>query len=264
MRIRPLILALVTAAGLPAAADQPSPGSDPGLCEALRTINATRNKIWVTVYDLGKLRHLDYGWVDACTVRVWRSGGYACGSFYYVRAEVKDYQEQKNVSDTTVQWNPQGLNYGSWVVTLRRNGTSDNYFWEHGNTAGCTPAGNTNCCAAGTAPPQGMPVYDAPKYPPQFVPVTFTNSTPFFVKMTVYSTTEPDLKSDCVGPKSAKTWSIFGQWEYRLRAEMHRKGCDDGKPGATHVGAAKTGGDGKAAATLLYDGKSFSWDYWKK
>ena len=56
---------------------------------SLHTANATPHWIWVTIYDLGKTSHLDYGWVEPNKVRDWASGNYCWGSFYYVRAEYK-------------------------------------------------------------------------------------------------------------------------------------------------------------------------------
>ena len=72
----------------------------------MRTVNATQSRVWVTIYDLAKLRHLDYGWVDACAYRDWKSGNYACGSYYHVRGEVKNADLSANVYDTTVQISP--------------------------------------------------------------------------------------------------------------------------------------------------------------
>ena len=82
---------------------------------ALYTANPTKNWIWVTIYDLGKTTHLDYGWVDPGTVREWQSGHYLYGSFYYVRGEVKGggRQDTPNVFDTTVQVNPQDTTFPS-------------------------------------------------------------------------------------------------------------------------------------------------------
>jgi hypothetical protein len=75
----------------------------------VRTINDTDRRVWITIYDLGKTTHLDYGWVDAHKSRDWASGNYALGSFYYVRGEVKsdDQGSDPTVFDTTMQINPQ-------------------------------------------------------------------------------------------------------------------------------------------------------------
>src|SRR5262245_22757852 len=76
---------------------------------SLYTANGTPNWIWVTIYDVGKTTHLDYGWVQPGQVRGWTSGNYLWGSFYKVRAEVKagTSQDGANIFDTTVQVNPQ-------------------------------------------------------------------------------------------------------------------------------------------------------------
>lgn len=247
-------LALILASAAVAAAE----GSDPGDCETLRTINATGNKIWVTVYDLGKLRHLDYGWVDACSIRTWRAGSYACGSFYHVRAEVKPYDvNQANVFDTSIQTNPQGGNYTSQAVTLRRTGTSNNYYWQHGNTAGCTPTGMNKCCGNDYQEPQGSPVKYAPPPPraPDRVAFTFDNTTPAHVLVTLYTEYVPKVHEECVDPKTVKNWSVSGAFEYRVRVAVHRKGCDDGTVVATHVG--KTGvANAQAGIKFLYDAQT--------
>jgi hypothetical protein len=74
------------------------------------TLNGYGDKtVWITVYDLAKTRHLDWGCVKAGGSRRWTSGGYAFGSFYYVRGEVYDSNtcQGRKVCDTTVQINPQ-------------------------------------------------------------------------------------------------------------------------------------------------------------
>jgi hypothetical protein len=43
------------------------------------------NSIWVTIYDLGKTQHMDWGCVKGGEFRKWQSGTYLYGSFYYVR-----------------------------------------------------------------------------------------------------------------------------------------------------------------------------------
>ena len=73
------------------------------------TINWTDNRVWVTIYDLAKTTHLDYGWVAARSYRTWTSGNYAAGSFYHVRGEVKSDAagNDPNIYDTSIQINPQ-------------------------------------------------------------------------------------------------------------------------------------------------------------
>jgi hypothetical protein len=101
------------------------------------------NSIWVTIYDLGKTQHMDWGCVYAGEFRKWQSGTYIYGSFYYVRAEVKAGREcaGATICDTTVQINPQsqldspgGLDWKKFTgtaVTLLQNGK--NCYWRHDN-----------------------------------------------------------------------------------------------------------------------------------
>ena len=252
----PVARTLLAGAVLLAFAPHPraAEGSDPGSCETVRTYNATYNQIWVTIQDLGKTRNMDYGWVAPCSVRTWRSGGYYCGSYYYVRAEVKNFNLSRNVADTRVQINPQGENYSSWGVTLRRVGTSDSYFWEHGNTAGCTPTGVTACCAS------FQWVQDDPNAPPPGPPpqafVQFNNTTRAYVAVTVYTYDNPDLHEACVAPYTKVAWPLKGYFEYRLRATAHPRSCDDPEKGRTQVTETKVkpiGPELMAAFEFTYD-----------
>jgi hypothetical protein len=122
------------------------------LFSTLYTVNATDKRVWVTIYDVAKLQHLDYGWVEPGSYRAWTSGNYACGSFYHVRGEVKSDAQgsDPNIYDTEVEINPQfadndvpiSATDGSGktifqqmvgttdsVVTIHRG--SGNYYWEH-------------------------------------------------------------------------------------------------------------------------------------
>src|SRR5262249_20732330 len=128
---------------------------------SLYTANTTPNWIWITIYDLAKTTHLDYGWVQPGTVREWTSGNYLWGSFYYVRAEVKagTSQDGAKIFDTTAQVNPQSAAValsvlfdlysaawgepggGQWaqdmdgtgnVVKLTGDGAGK-YWWDHAN-----------------------------------------------------------------------------------------------------------------------------------
>ncbi len=99
--------------------------------------------IWITIYDLGKTQHLDYGCVGPATFRRWQSGNYFYGSFFYVRAEIKAGPScgGATICDTTVQINPQsqldspgGLDWKKFtgtMVTLLPNG--NNCYWRHDN-----------------------------------------------------------------------------------------------------------------------------------
>jgi hypothetical protein len=93
------------------------------------------HSVWVTIYDLGKTTHLDYGCVAPNNHRDWRSGNYLWGSFYYVRGEVmsgKSCDGQK-LCDTTIQVNPQSSDGGTGhmgggnLVEIRPNGS--NCYW---------------------------------------------------------------------------------------------------------------------------------------
>ncbi|HEY2629105.1 MAG TPA: hypothetical protein VGI57_08250 [Usitatibacter sp.] len=105
---RRFILVLL-ACGLPWLATEARAG-----CSTIITMNPTGHWVWITIYDLGKLQHLDYGWVGPHSLRAWRSGNYACGSFYHVRYEVKNgsspgqpSSDPGNLFDTNIQINPQ-------------------------------------------------------------------------------------------------------------------------------------------------------------
>jgi hypothetical protein len=122
------------------------PGSDPGDCEVVRTANNTDHWVWVTIQDLGKTRNLDYGYVAPCSTRRWKSGGYTCGAFFHLRAEIKqatgrDHPQNPppgdppNIYDTRMQINPQSGNYNSQISTLY-TGDKGNFYWKHGPKQG--------------------------------------------------------------------------------------------------------------------------------
>ena len=99
--------ALVAGAALVAAGVIAGPGP---IVPTLYTHNRYGDRaVWVTIYDLGKTRHLDYGCVSKLSDRSWRSGGYTWGAYYYVRGEVKQNADCSGATlcDTTVQVNPQ-------------------------------------------------------------------------------------------------------------------------------------------------------------
>ena len=115
--MRRLSFALACAALALAAARPAAAGCTAG---AMITINDTPKWIWITIYDLGKTTHLDYGWVAPLNRRVWQSGRYNCLSWYHVRAEVKDWeggaaQDGPNISDTEVE------TYQQFTVWLKTN-----------------------------------------------------------------------------------------------------------------------------------------------
>jgi hypothetical protein len=105
-------------------------GSAHAGCGTIWTLNMTDHWMWVTIYDLGKLQHLDWGWVAPHNLRAWHAGGaptpqsYMCGSYYHVRAEVKSgtgaNPDGGNIFDTEMQINPQLKDWwkvvGSFVI----------------------------------------------------------------------------------------------------------------------------------------------------
>jgi len=115
------------------------------------TVNQTDKRVWVTIYDLAKTAHLDYGWVEPGHYRAWSSGNYAAGSFYHVRGEVKSDAQgnDPNIYDTSVQINPQWIDNevpvlmpgpdgnpiqipvgaSDSVVTIVKG--TGNYYWNH-------------------------------------------------------------------------------------------------------------------------------------
>lgn len=89
-------------------------------CDQIVTYNPTKKWIWVTIYDLGKTQHLDYGWVAPLNGRGWKSGNYSCAAYYYVRAQVKDNEGRNPVDgpdifDTTVQ--VYASHHNLWLLT---------------------------------------------------------------------------------------------------------------------------------------------------
>ena len=87
-------------------------------CGTIVTLNPTSHWAWITIYDVGENIHMDYGWVGPHSARKWTGGAsplpYACGSFYHVRYEVKDWTGKgeppgggKNIFDTRMRINPQ-------------------------------------------------------------------------------------------------------------------------------------------------------------
>lgn len=101
--------------------------------------------VWITIYDLGKLRHLDWGCVAIGSQRGWTSGNYAYGSFYYIRGEVKENADctGRTLCDTTIQANLQyvsnidrAMHHKSFSMhtqfQMHKNG--DNCYWENTDT----------------------------------------------------------------------------------------------------------------------------------
>ena len=100
-----------------ASAAGPAPANAPKVtgCGTIVTLNQTDHWVWITIYPLDHQEHYDWGWVAPHSFRAWHAGGaptpmsYMCGSYYYVRYEVKQGhgQDGANLFDTTMQINPQ-------------------------------------------------------------------------------------------------------------------------------------------------------------
>lgn len=83
---------------------------------AVVTANNTPFRVWITIYDLSKTMHLDYGWLEPARAaddpqeashagnRTWR-GGFRYGDIYHVRGEVMDATGQV-IADAITQVNP--------------------------------------------------------------------------------------------------------------------------------------------------------------
>ena len=99
----------------------------------LITNNSTSNSIWVTIYDLGETRQLDYGCVSKNSTRRWAAGQYTWGSFYKVRAEVKQNADCGGATlfDTRYQAYATVTDPQSVISSLLYSGSG--YYWASGN-----------------------------------------------------------------------------------------------------------------------------------
>jgi hypothetical protein len=104
-------------------------------CGTIWTFNMTDHWMWVTIYDLAKLQHLDWGWVAPHNTRPWHAGGaptpqsYMCGSYYHVRAQVKPSTDPNaktpdgpDIFDTEIQINPQLSNWLGMIASVVQMG----------------------------------------------------------------------------------------------------------------------------------------------
>jgi len=206
------LFAVATGGPLPASAQVVITPLDD--CTTVRTVNSTQSRVWVTIYDLARLRHLDYGWVDACTYRDWKSGSYACGSYYYVRGEVKNPDLSANVYDTTVQINPKIRDLNSNAVILHRG--TGNYYWEHSVGLYDAVTGKPNGCD-GVAP-TGAPPID----------FSFTNAGQRAVRLLVTSVTTKAalVNNECFLPGQGKSWKLAREASYAVNAsDMNDRAC---------------------------------------
>jgi hypothetical protein len=114
------------------------PPPAPGLSYfgAMVTLNLTPYRIWITIYDLGKTTHLDYGYLEAATTvetyttlfyyRIWRSGHYVPPGVYHVRGEVKDSSDS-TIFDTIIEITP-----GDGYLTYIEGDGNGNFWWTQG------------------------------------------------------------------------------------------------------------------------------------
>jgi hypothetical protein len=180
-------------------------------CGVLRTINLTQNRVWVTVYDLAQTTHLDYGWVEACSIRDWRAGRYWCGSYFHARAEVKNSDLSGNIYDTRVQVNV-GSSNGN-IVTLRHG--QGNYYWDHGYPHSLDQTPNGDLVPGGCETPQ------AASSPEKSVTLHFTNqqATPVRVHATFAMYGGDSLDNQCIGPKQTRDFKMYWDARYGITAE---------------------------------------------
>lgn len=139
-RFRSLLCLAATAMGVSmlVTTDAHARNPYPGLTDVVTTNAYGGGKsIWITIYNMWKTQHLDYGCVAPAAARSWASGNYGAGGVYYVRAEVKAGANcgGATICDTRVQLIPQsppgsdGKIYWGKKVTLLPNG--NNCYWRH-------------------------------------------------------------------------------------------------------------------------------------
>jgi hypothetical protein len=128
----------------------------------VETVNNTNHWVWITIYDVTKTIHMDYGWVAPCRVRRWTGYGGAIRGF--IRGEVKQSTDPNsnantgpNIFDTIEKYDD---DYEQTTILLRRvfetgkpildaNG-HEQYYWDHHLqfAYNCRPGAkpNENCC----------------------------------------------------------------------------------------------------------------------
>ena len=209
----------------------PPPIRESGNCYVLTTYNQTPKWVWITVYVLAKVRHLDYGYVAPFSKREWRAGNYACGSYYYVRGEVKASEDTShdpgnppNIFDTTVQAHFLSFSPGSvtgsvvYIKTKVLTAYVDQPVntWSYDNRS------------------FWWDVDDAQPHADQvtrmFVNATFTNANPAGAFVTVTTRTQPasTVWSMCVAPNAqvAQGATQLRPGSYHVKAVTGVSGCD--------------------------------------
>ncbi|QJD94428.1 hypothetical protein HH214_00355 [Mucilaginibacter robiniae] len=75
------------------------------MAETIEIINNASQSIWITIYDVAKTQHLDWGCINGTSSRMFAAGQYTLGSYYHVRTEVKESAQcgGKTICDTSIQ-----------------------------------------------------------------------------------------------------------------------------------------------------------------
>ena len=125
------IVACLLAPGL-AQAQQEWKNKEGGLNTSYGTVNKFKDRyVWITIYDLGKTQHHDYGCVDPQKAREWTSGNYSKMGVYHIRAEVMTDPgcKGRKICDTDTQV------FGGGTYNILQNKTDPNkcYIEQHRN-----------------------------------------------------------------------------------------------------------------------------------
>jgi len=107
----------------------------------ITTVNETKYHVHITIYDLGRTRHIDYGQVLPEGLRTWGRCCYAAGSYYYVRGQVM--VGNSVIGDTTIQVVPSlaRKNYGGqcsvfgYAQVILRNSGGNHFYWARHDNA---------------------------------------------------------------------------------------------------------------------------------
>jgi len=130
MKLRPLSFIFLCLALLPGGIASAKPqGGSPAI---IKTVNKTSYSAWITVYDAGKTRHIDYGTLDAYGSRVWTGCCYIPQFPYHVRAEVKKNVDgrERTIFDTSIQVTPRGCVPEDGIAVELRKGSGESFYWE--------------------------------------------------------------------------------------------------------------------------------------
>jgi hypothetical protein len=167
--------------------------------------------VWVTIYDFTQSRHLDYGWVEACSMRDWRAGNYLCGINYHARAEVKNSDLSANIYDTRVQVRP-NINSKDNMVALRHG--ANNYYWDHNS-------GSYLQTVTASIIPMGCESPQAASSPTKSITLHFTNkqATPVRLHVAYALYAGNALDNQCVGANQTRDFKMFWDWRYTVTGD---------------------------------------------